>query len=301
MAWWHTRLFLGFHFAFLTLGAYCIADAVNVGIARKLEASIRADAAPPAASANQNLSAPDRTAYRRILEGDLFHPAMRGQPIVQPETSAPIVVAPLDLPLILIGTGTGDGANSFAVLEDRTTREQQVYRLRDMVRDGAILAKVERNQVVLRLGTQEQILAIYSDGTEDVSPPGPGAGVGTPPATDAVATAGIRQVQPNQWVLDKQEVNAALGNLSQLLTKARVVPNFVDGKPNGFKIMSIAPDSLYAKIGLQNGDVLQQINGVEIKDPENFMRVFQQLKDEPRIALDFVRNNRRESFNYEIR
>ena len=64
---------------------------------------------------------------------------------------------------------------------------------------------------------------------------------------------------------------------------------------------SIAPDSLYAKIGLQNGDVLQQINGVEIKDPENFMRVFQQLKDETNIALDFVRNNRRESFAYEIR
>jgi general secretion pathway protein C len=301
MAWWHTRLFLGFHFAFLTLGAYCIADAVNVGIARKLEASIRPDAAPPAASVNQNLSAPDRTAYRRILEGDLFHPAMRGQPIVQPEITAPVVVAPLDLPFTLIGTGTGDGANSFAVLEDRTTREQQVYRVRDMVRDGAILAKVERNQVVLRLGTQEQILAIYSDGTEDVAPPGPGSGPGTRPATDAAATTGIRQVQPNQWVLDKQEVTAALGNLSQLLTKARVVPNFVDGKPDGFKIMSIAPDSLYAKIGLQNGDVLQQINGVEIKDPENFMRVFQQLKDEPRIALDFVRNNRRESFNYEIR
>jgi type II secretory pathway component PulC len=52
---------------------------------------------------------------------------------------------------------------------------------------------------------------------------------------------------------------------------------------------------------LQNGDVLQQINGVEIKDPENFMRVFQQLKDETNIAVDFVRNNRRESFAYEIR
>jgi general secretion pathway protein C len=256
--------------------------------------------APPTASANQNLASPDRTSYRRILEGDLFHPALRGQPIVQPEITAPVVVAPLDLPLILIGTGTGDGENSYAVLEDRTTREQQVYRLRDMVRDGAILAKVDRNQVVLRLGTQEQVLMIYSDGTQDVAPPGPSPV--NRPATDAAAgTTGIRQVQPNQWVLDKQEVTAALGNLSQLLTKARVVPNFVDGKPDGFKILSIAPDSLYAKIGLQNGDVLQQINGVEIKDPENFMRVFQQLKDEPRIALDFVRNNRRESFNYEIR
>ncbi|MFZ5874961.1 MAG: type II secretion system protein GspC [Nitrospirota bacterium] len=302
MAWWHTRLFWGIHVGFLTLGAYCIADAVNVGIARKLEASVRADAVPPTTSVNRSLSAPDRASYRRILEGDLFHPSLRGQPVVQPETTAPVVVTPLDLPFILIGTGTGEGADSYAVLEDRTTREQQVYRLRDTVRDGAVLAKVDRNQAVLRLGTQEQILSIYSDGTQDVAPPGPGASPATRPTTDpATATTGIRQVQPNQWVLDKQEVNAALGNLSQLLTKARVVPNFSDGKPDGFKIFSIAPDSLYAKIGLQNGDVLQQINGVEIKDPENFMRVFQQLKDEPRIALDFVRNNRRESFSYEIR
>ena len=96
-------------------------------------------------------------------------------------------------------------------------------------------------------------------------------------------------------------MTAALENLPQLLTKARVVPNFTDGKPDGFKIFSIVPDSLYAKIGLQNGDVLQQINGVEIKNPENFMRVFQQLKDEPNIAIDFMRNNHRESYAYEIR
>jgi general secretion pathway protein C len=302
MAWWHTRLFLGFHFAFLTLGAYCIADAVNVGIARKLEASIRADAAAPAAAVNRGLSAPDRPLYGRILEGDLFHPALRGQPIVLPETTAPAPATPLDLPVTLVGTGAGEGAESYAILEDRVTREQQVYRLRDVVRDGAILAKIDRNQAILRLGTQEQILTIYTDGTQDVSPPGPGTNPTARSATDAAAsTTGIRQVQPNQWVLDKQEVTAALGNLSQLLTKARVIPNFADGKPDGFKIFSIAPDSLYAKIGLQNGDVLQQINGVEIKDPENFMRVFQQLKDETRIALDFVRNNRRESFSYEIR
>jgi len=144
-------------------------------------------------------------------------------------------------------------------------------------------------------------LTIYSDGTEDVAPPGPGVTPQRTVGTAAPSAGGIRQVQPNRWVLDKQEVNAALGNLSQLLTKARVVPNFTDGKPDGFKIFSIAPDSLYAKIGLQNGDVLQQINGVEVKDPENFMRVFQQLRDETHIALDFVRNSQRESYTYEIR
>ncbi|MEW6683214.1 MAG: type II secretion system protein GspC [Nitrospirota bacterium] len=298
MAWWHKRLLLVLHVAFLTTGAYFLADTVNLVIARGLEASIRPNQGPPNPVANRT-PAVDRTAYQRILLGDLFHPTERGQEIVQPEFATSPTLTPLDLPLILIGTVDGQGTASFAILEDRGTREQQVYRLKDVVRDGAILAKVERNQVVLQLGTREQVLTIYSDGTQDVAPPGPGV---TSRAADAPPSgAGIRQVQPNRWVLDKQEVTAALGNLSQLLTKARVVPNFTDGKPDGFKIFSIAPDSLYAKIGLQNGDVLQQINGVEVKDPENFMRVFQQLRDETQIALDFVRNSRRESYTYEIR
>jgi general secretion pathway protein C len=300
MAWWHKGLFWTLHVALLTTGAYFLADAANLLIARNLEASIRPDDRPSISVAGRSPAGVDRLAYQRILQGDLFHPTERGQEIPQPEflTAAPAM--PLELPLILVGTVEGLGTTSFAILEDRGTREQQVYRLNEMVKDGAILAKVERNQVVLQLGVREQILVIYSDGTQDVSPPGPGA---APRVTDpaAASAAGIRQVQPNRWVLDKQEVTAALSNLSQLLTKARVIPNFTDGKPDGFKIFSIAPDSLYAKIGLQNGDVLQQINGVEVKDPENFMRVFQQLKDETMIALDFVRNNRRESYSYEIR
>jgi len=300
MAWWHKRLLVVLHMAFLTTGAYFLADTVNLVIARGLEASIRPAEGPPIPVANRTPSGVDRTAYQRILQGDLFHPGERGQELAQPEAAMAPPVTPLDLPLTLIGTVEAEGTASFAILEDRGTREQQVYRLEDVVKDGAVLAKVERNQVLLRLGTREQVLTIYTDGTQDVVPLSP-AGAPRAEGTAAPSSAGIRQVQPNRWVLDKQEVTAALGNLSQLLTKARVIPNFTDGKPDGFKIFSIAPDSLYAKIGLQNGDVLQQINGVEVKDPENFMRVFQQLKDETQIALDFVRNSRRESYTYEIR
>jgi general secretion pathway protein C len=299
MVWWHKRLLLTLHLALLTTGAYFIADAVNLMIARNLEASIRPGDRQPTVPVSRASAAADRSAYQRILQGDLFHPAQRGLEAAQPEIQTALPAAPLDLPLILVGTVEGLGEGAFAILEDRVTREQQLYRLKEIVKDGAILAKVERNQVVLQLGSREQVLAIYTDGTQDVAPPSVGATYR--PADPSTGSSGIRQVQPNRWLLDKQEVTAALSNLSQLLTKARVIPNFTDGKPDGFKIFSIAPDSLYAKIGLQNGDVLQQINGVEVKDPENFMRVFQQLKDETMIALDFVRNNRRESYTYEIR
>lgn len=302
MTRWKARMFIAVHLVMLTAGAYFVADIVNELVARKLEASIRPDdrasvrAVPSAGEVNPS-------GYQRILEGDLFHPGLRGQ-TTAPPADGPAPPAPLDLAMMtLIGTGEGDGMTSFAVIEDRSTREQRVYRLNDMVKDGAVLAKVERNQVTLRLGTQREILKAYTDGTEEVTPPDSGTAVRPrgDPLDGAFQPSGIKQVQANRWVLDKQEVTAALNNLPQLLTKARVIPNFTDGRPDGFKIFSIAPDSLYAKIGLQNGDVLQQINGVEVKDPENFMRVFQQLKDETNIALDFVRNNRRESFSYEIR
>jgi general secretion pathway protein C len=298
MGWWNGRVWVGIHLVVLTAGAYVAADLVNLLVARQLEASIRVDdRAPGAAPRAVSRVLPDPVAYARILEGNLFNPALRG-PALSPVVDAPPPTAPLDVQMTLIGTGEGEDAPSFAVIEDRITREQRVYRVGDVVKDGVVLAKVERNQIVLRLGAQQQVLTLYTDGTEDVAS---GAGAPRAPGDVAAVTGGVRQVQTNRWVLDKQEVSAALENLPQLLTKARVIPNFSEGKPDGFKIFSIAPDSLYAKIGLQNGDVLQQINGVEIKDPENFMRVFQQLKDETNIALDFVRNNRRESFAYEIR
>ena len=57
----------------------------------------------------------------------------------------------------------------------------------------------------------------------------------------------------------------------------------------------------YERIGLKNGDVIQRINGVEVKDPQTFMQVFNQLKDESSITMDLMRNNQKESFSYEIR
>jgi len=295
--WLKRKAWVGVYGALLTAGAYLTADLVNLFVGRQLEASIRVENRPALPVSRPPLPV-DPDAYRRIIEGNLFNPALRGSlapAALVPDAPPP----PLNLPLTLIGTGEREGGASLAIIEDRSTHEQGVYHIHDVVKDGAVLTKVERNLVVLRLGTQEQVISLYSDGTDEVASLSPGSPL--PSESQPAQNTGIRQVQPNRWLLDKQEVTAALENLPQLLTKARVVPNFTDGKPDGFKIFSIVPDSLYAKIGLQNGDVLQQINGVEIKNPENFMRVFQQLKDEPNIAIDLVRNNQRESFAYEIR
>jgi general secretion pathway protein C len=63
----------------------------------------------------------------------------------------------------------------------------------------------------------------------------------------------------------------------------------------------IAPSSFYEKIGLHYGDVLKQVNGVEIKDPGTMLSLFQQLRNEKSVKLDVLRNNQRTTMLFEIR
>ena len=92
-----------------------------------------------------------------------------------------------------------------------------------------------------------------------------------------------------------------MDDLPKLLSQARAVPNLVNGAMNGFRLDYIAPSSFYEKIGLKYGDVLQQVNGVDIRDPGTILTLFQQLRNERAVKLDVLRNNQRTTMNFEIR
>lgn len=294
------RTVLLFYLIAIPVGAYLLADTINHLIGARLEASVE----PPEVSRIPTLSAA-RVDTRAIIEGNIFNRNRQGQIPVTAQDLTPTLERPLTpLPLRLIGIVVGN-QDQYAVIENSKTRIQELYRPGDRLQIGledaeAKIIRMTRAEVILlRQGQQERLTF---EG-EDEKNPSPGQVSAPPPSRDDAQGGGqgIRQVSEGQWVLDRREVDSAIESLPTLLTKARVIPSFTNGKPDGFKIFAIVPDSLYAKIGLVNGDIIQRINGIEMRDPQNFMRVFQQLKDEPSITIDLVRNNRKETFGYEIR
>ena len=60
---------------------------------------------------------------------------------------------------------------------------------------------------------------------------------------------------------------------------ARIVPETRDGKPAGFRLFSVRPDGPFAKIGLQNGDVISAINGLEMTSPDKALRGLHEAQD----------------------
>jgi general secretion pathway protein C len=67
----------------------------------------------------------------------------------------------------------------------------------------------------------------------------------------------------------------------------------------GFKLFSIRPDSIYSKIGVQNGDVIRRINGFDLNSPEKALEVYSKMKDASRIEIEIERNGApiRKSYN----
>jgi general secretion pathway protein C len=92
-----------------------------------------------------------------------------------------------------------------------------------------------------------------------------------------------------------------MNDLPKLMTQARAMPYMVNGAVNGFRIDYMAPASFYEKIGIQTGDILQRVNGVDIRDPGTMLNLLQQLKNERVVKLDMVRNNQPSTVTYELR
>ena len=278
---------------FLLGFSYFVADLVNLFVGRQLETAVSTPTIELAATAEARVK-PTREVYSSIVEKNIFgiRPAAAiGSP--EERSLQPVVLSPLRVKLI--GTIVLEGGRSMAVIEDLASKEQRLFRLQDFVEAEAQLIKIVRGEVTLLRGSVQETFRLEDKSGLSASLK---AGVAGTSRTPRSRVSGSQR----HWVLDRQEVLAALGNIPKLMTQARVIPNLdSDGRGNGFRIVSIKPSSFYQRIGLHNGDVIQRINGVEVKNPQTFMSVFAQLRDADSISMDLVRNNKKESFMYEIR
>ncbi|QSQ26901.1 hypothetical protein JY651_19155 [Pyxidicoccus parkwayensis] len=100
----------------------------------------------------------------------------------------------------------------------------------------------------------------------------------------------IRSVGEHAYVVPSSDVMAAFSDVEALSKETRIVPAFRDGQARGFKLFAIRPHSLFAKLGLQNGDVLEQINGQSLTTPTSAMTAFESLRDARHVELDLERD-----------
>jgi len=205
---------------------------------------------------------------------------------------------PTSLNVALLGTVFGDQQDARAVIEETDKRTQGLYKVGDSVQD-AVVKRILREKVVLRVGEKDEILAMKepSSSRDLTGPMRPGY------ARSNVGRALPRQFSPGgaTITLNRSEIQNAIKDINKLVSEARIQPHFKDGKADGLSISRIQRGSIFSKLGLRNGDVVQEIDGNSLNSPEDVLSLYEKLKSGNQASVQITRRGTQRTLNYRFR
>jgi len=182
----------------------------------------------------------------------------------------------------LKGTIAGGDSFGFVIIEERGSKKQRLYRLGDMI-GSAKLMTISRNTATIKSGGRDITLKIKA------TPEGP---LLNPfrASRDTVASPGV--------AMSRKEVSENLRDLQGIMTHAQVRPYFEAGAQQGFIVSQIKPDSLYQKLGLQNGDIIIDVNNKRMQSADDVMKLVNLMQSGESVVLNLKRQGKVETINY---
>jgi general secretion pathway protein C len=246
--------------------------------------------APPAAAAVREPA----EAYRVIPERNLFGTTNKA---VAEKQAGQVQQQDIALLIDLRGTVAGDSKYGFAIVEEKGTRKQRLVKAGDVIA-GAKVVRVKRNAMDILVEDQERTLKIAETREAPILPQ-PVAGVSVPPASSVPPPSG--PVPSGAVVINRSEIGAGFQDMGSMLRQAQVRPYFNAGVPDGFMVSSIQAGSLYQKMGIVDGDIIQGVNNRPIRTADDMMELYNVMKSGPGMALSIKRRGNPETLNYQFR
>lgn len=181
-------------------------------------------------------------------------------------------------------------AGSFALISANGGPEMPFTIDQDIVA-GAVLRAVYADRVLIRRAGSTESLML-----KETVPALPGGAItmatAAPATADSVTNTGI-----NSYSIAREQVNQQMRK-PEFLRQALMVPN----AGGGFLVREIQPGSLYEKLGLRAGDVIQSVNGQLANTMGDVMKFYQQLENGQTsdISIDVRRAGKNETLRYHL-
>lgn len=279
-------LFTILNLFFITAMAYCLVETgynnlfpQNFTLPGQKVYNIKAKTVNP----GQNKQGIDKTLTNTIVKRNLFKVEIeqKEEPFVEleKEEKEPETLEPTKLKLVLWGTVTGQDY-VYAVIEDKKVRKQALYQIGDLIQ-GAELKKILRNKVILVFQGKDQFLEVQTNS-------GNGPGIRSEKTTIPVEAAPVKRVLYND----------ALDDIGSMMRQIKFRPHFSEGEPDGLMVYGIRPNSVFRKIGLRNGDIIKEVNGVGIVSENDVPSLLTEIEDQDDLKLTLFRRGKIKELTY---
>jgi len=206
------------------------------------------------------------------------------------------IPVPSSLPLSLIGTLVhSNPEKSIANIEVKSKNITIAVRVGNSIENIAKLESVERGRVVIRNNNNNRLEYLELKELNKLS------FNAIQKAVESINDE-IKQVAPNRFEVKRSDVVKYTSDLSNVLQQAAMIPvRGPGGEIQGFRFVSIQPDSIYTKLGFQVGDVIKSVNGEPIDSPAKALELYNALKGSSEIRLNMERNGQDQEMEYQIK
>jgi general secretion pathway protein C len=257
---------------------------------------------PPPPPAKARTKEADEIIKRNVFCSGCAPPPPPTAEAAGPQSNEPQKTS-LQLELVSTMVAPSDDAWSMAVLRDLSTKEKDpamFNRGQTIFGTGATVVKVVNKRVYIRNGGRLEYVEMEG---APAPPPAVASNMPPPPAMEPGSDINPNQVkcQGTNCTVERALVDKLLSNTASLATAARFVPSIKDGKPNGFKLYAIRPNSIFGLIGLQNGDTVKGINGMDMSSPDKALEVYTKLRNASHLSVQVERRGENLTLDYTIR
>jgi general secretion pathway protein C len=241
---------------------------------------------------------PTRDHYQPILDRNLFGSTTRSAASKAAEDID--ALEPTTLKLALLGTVAGTLPNAVAIIEETDKRRQGIYKVGDSVQT-AVVKNILREKVVLRVDERDEILTMQDERPE------------SKPAARRKERHSIRKrekrrmsaksppVRGGTITLRRADLQVMLKDINKLLSQVRIRPHFRNGQPDGLSVSNIKKGSLFTRMGLRSGDIVQKVNNRPMESADDMIDLYEKLKAGDPVSLELKRRNRSKNLNYRFK
>jgi hypothetical protein len=163
------------------------------------------------------------------------------------------------------------------------------YELHQRV-EGALRAK----GIVLEVAPASRVRRASDSRSSYLTPPGP------PAISSDRYDKGIKCAD-NKCTISRELIDTLLANTTELATSARFVPSIKEGRPNGFKLYAIRPLSVFGRLGMQNGDTVQSINGYDMTSPDAALEAYTKLRKADHLTVGVERRGQKMTLDWSVK
>lgn len=194
--------------------------------------------------------------------------------------------APTAPDLVLIGLILREGQEGIAVIENRKTKQQRLYRV------GAVVAGARLTEILpdrVKLSFQGREVEVRLAGTPGATAPRPAAAVSPEQPTPPRIVP-----QPGADPSSSAVVHVDRTRLAELIRTPDLAMNVTPIENRGVRVDSVRNSSLFEILGLRRGDVIRNVNGNVPGAAAPLPQVIERTADWGMLRFDVERNGRTE-------